>query len=283
MKVLVTGSSGRLGRSVVELLRSKNIQCIGMDLLPSDTTDVLADIRDKNDILKITKGVGHVIHTAAVHGRHMDMNMPRSEFVETNIMGTLNLLEESVEAGVKSFIYTSSTSVYGKSMEDTSSAVWVDEELPAIPRDIYDITKLAGENLCKDFFEKEGLNGCVLRVSRFMEEPENSIANYRLYRGLDERDGALAHWLALHKRFKSFEIFNISNETPFTKADLIDLKTDPRKVILRYYPKCEEIYNKRQWTFPQSIDRVYAIDKAKRMLDYRPVNNFMEYVSGLSV
>ncbi|MBK9105133.1 MAG: NAD(P)-dependent oxidoreductase [Saprospiraceae bacterium] len=168
-------------------------------------------------------------------------------------------------------------------MEDTSSAVWVDEELPAIPRDIYDITKLTGENLCKDFFEKEGLNGCVLRVSRFMEEPENSIANYRLYRGLDERDGAMAHWLALHKRFKSYEIFNISNDTSFTKADLIDLKHDPRKVILRYYPTSEEIYNRRQWTFPQSIDRVYAIDKAKRLLGYRPGNNFMEYISGLSI
>lgn len=283
MNVLVTGSSGRLGRSVVELLRSKNIQCISIDLLPSDTTEVLADIRDRSDIFKITREVDHVIHTAAMHGRHMDMNVPRSEFVETNITGTLNLLEASVEAGVKSFIYTSSTSVYGKSMEDRSSAVWVDEELPAIPRDIYDITKLTGENLCKDFFEKEGLNGCVLRVSRFMEEPENSIANYRLYRGLDERDGAMAHRLALHKRFKSYEIFNISNDTPFTKADLADLKHDPRNVILRYYPACEEIYNKRQWTFPQSIDRVYAIDKAKRLLGYRPGNNFMEYISGLSI
>lgn len=281
MNVLVTGSSGRLGRSVVELLRSKNIQCIGIDLLPSDTTEVLADIRDRSDVVKITREVDHVIHTAALHGRHMDMNLPRSEFVETNITGTLNLLEASVEAGVKSFIYTSSTSVYGKSMEDRSSAVWVDEELPAIARDIYDITKLTGENLCKDFFEKEGLQGCVLRVSRFMDEPENSIANYRLYRGLDERDGAMAHWLALHKRFESYEIFNISNDTTFTRADLIDLRTDPRKVILRYYPACEAIYNQRQWSFPGSIDRVYVIDKAKRMLGYRPENNFMEYVSGL--
>lgn len=280
MNVLVTGSSGRLGRSVVELLRSKNIQCIGIDLLPSDTTEVLADIRDRSDVFNITKVVDHVIHTAAMHGRHMDMNLPRSEFVETNITGTLNLLEASVEAGVKSFIYTSSTSVYGKAMEDRSSAVWVDEELPAIPRDIYDITKLTGENLCKDFFEKEGLQGCVLRVSRFMDEPENSIANYRLYRGLDERDGAMAHWLALHKRFESYEIFNISNDTPFTRADLIDLRTDPRKVILRYYPACEAIYNQRHWAFLQSIDRVYVIDKAKRMLGYRPENNFMEYVSG---
>ncbi|MBK9105132.1 MAG: NAD(P)-dependent oxidoreductase [Saprospiraceae bacterium] len=101
MNVLVTGSSGRLGRSVVEMLRSKNIQCIGIDLLPSDTTEVLADIRDRSDIIKITREVDHVIHTAAMHGRHMDMNVPRSEFVETNITGTLNLLEASVGSRCK--------------------------------------------------------------------------------------------------------------------------------------------------------------------------------------
>lgn len=279
MKVLVTGSAGRLGRVIVELLRAKGIDTIGIDLLESDTTDALVDIREKKDISRIVRNVDHILHTAAIHGRHMDIDVPRVEFIETNILGTLNLLEASVEHQIKSFIYTSTTSIYGKSMENENAAVWVDEELTASPRDIYDITKLTAENLCRDFYEKEHLNGCILRVSRFMDEPKNLIANYRLYRGLDERDGAEAHWLALHTSFKTCEIFNISNDTPFQKTDLEDLKTDPEKVILKYFPLAGDIYKKNDWTFPLSIDRVYAIDKAKRMLHYRPRNNFLEYIS----
>lgn len=279
MKVLVTGSTGRLGRVIVELLRAKGVDCIGMDIHASATTDILADIREKKDVAGIIKDVSHVIHTAAVHGRHMDMDVPRVDFVETNVLGTLNLLEAAVDHQVKSFIYTSTTSIYGKAMENNTAAVWVDEELPASPRDIYDITKLAAENLCRDFFEKEQLNGCTLRVSRFMDEPKNLIANYRLYRGLDERDGAEAHWLALNTTFKTYEIFNISNDTPFQVTDLEDLKTNAEEVILKYYPMARDIYQRNNWTFPTSIDRVYVIDKAKWMLHYRPGNNFLEYIS----
>lgn len=279
MKVLVTGSSGRLGRAIIELLRFKKIDCIGLDLVLSKTTDLLADIRNRKEIFRIVKNANHIIHTAAVHGKHMDMNVPRIDFVETNILGTLNLLDASVSSGVKSFIYTSTTSIYGKSMENKLSAVWVDEGLPAIPRDIYDITKLTAENLCRDYFEKDHLNGCVLRVSRFMDEPKNDIANYRLYRGLDERDGADAHWLALNKQFKTFEVFNISNDTPFKRTDLRNLKKNPKRVILKYYPVSEDIYESNKWKFPKSIDRVYSIDKAKRILKYRPKNNFIEFIT----
>uniref|UniRef100_UPI00404B325A NAD-dependent epimerase/dehydratase family protein n=1 Tax=Fulvivirga sp. TaxID=1931237 RepID=UPI00404B325A len=164
-------------------------------------------------------------------------------------------------------------------MENKHKAVWVNEELPVKPRDIYDISKLTAKNLCRDYFDKENLNGCVLRVSRFMDEPKNAIANYRLYRGLDEKDGAEAHWLALKKRFNKFEIFNISNDSPFNIRDLKTLKTNPKKLILRYYPISEEIYKRKKWTFPKSIDRVYSIDKAKRILGYRPRNNFLKYIS----
>src|SRR5690349_21692046 len=125
MKVLVTGSAGRLGQEIIELLRLKKIESIGVDLLKSKTTDIVLDIRNKKDILKVTKKVDRVIHTAALHGLQMDMNLPRIDFIETNILGTLNLLEASIHNGIKSFIYTSTTSVYGKSLENMNTAVWV--------------------------------------------------------------------------------------------------------------------------------------------------------------
>jgi nucleoside-diphosphate-sugar epimerase len=216
-----------------------------------------------------------------VHGRQYALGYPREAFTTTNIGGTLHLLEACVAHGIRKFLYTSTTSIYGHAMAHDRQAVWVDEALPPDPRDIYDITKLTAELLCRDFFEKEGVQAVVLRVSRFLPEPENTIAVHRLYRGLDERDGAQAHLLALEKDFDRFEVFNISAKSPFGKADLAALKADPREVIKKYYPDVEPVFADRQWTFPPSIDRVYAVDKAEQLLGYAPQYNFREYLEGM--
>ncbi len=282
MHVLVTGSSGQLGREIVSQLRQAAHHVVGADVLPAPTTDQLLDIRDKAKVLAATRGMDAVIHTAAVHGKQYALGYPRGAFTGTNIDGTLHLLEACVAHGIRKFLYTSTTSIYGHAMAHSRQAVWVDEALPPDPRDIYDITKLTAELLCRDFCEKEGLQATVLRVSRFLPEPENTVAIHRLYRGLDERDGARAHLLALEKDFDRFEVFNVSAKSPFGKADLAELKTDPKSVILRHYPEAEKLFAARQWTFPGSIDRVYVVDKAEQLLGYAPQYNFRAYLEGTS-
>ena len=277
-KILVTGSSGQLGREIVRQLREKDYEVTGADIIPSPMTDVRLDIRDKARVFDATQSVDAVIHTAAVHGKHYALNYPRGAFTNTNIDGTLHLLEACVAHGVRKFLYTSTTSIYGNAMTNDREAVWVDEALPPDPRDIYDITKLTAELLCRDFFEKEGMQATVLRVSRFLPEPDNTVAVHRLYRGLDERDGAAAHLLALEKTFDHFQVFNVSAKSPFTKADLKGLKTDPKAVIKKYYPDAEQVFAARQWAFTQSIDRVYAVDKAEQLLGYAPQHNFQQYL-----
>ena len=276
MHVLVTGSSGQLGREIVRQLRQAAHHVVGADVLPALTTDHLLDIRDKAKVRAATRGMDAIIHTAAVHGKQYAVGYPREAFTGTNIDGTLHLLEACVAHGIRKFLYTSTTSIYGHAMAHPRRAVWVDEALPPDPRDIYDITKLTAELLCRDFFEKEGVQATVLRVSRFLPEPENTVAVHRLYRGLDERDGARAHLLALEKDFDRLEVFNVSAKSPFGKADLEGLKTDPKEVIKKYYPDVEPVFAARQWAFPQSIDRVYAVDKAERLLGYAPQYNFRE-------
>lgn len=277
MKILVTGSAGKLGRAVMERLRSAGLNAVGADLVVSPTTDIILDIKNKADVDEACYGVNAIIHTAAVHGKHYDLNYPREEFIDTNIHGTLNLLNAAVIHGVKRFLYISTTSIYGTAMVDPYKAVWVDESLTEQPRDIYDITKQAAEQLCKDFFYKEKLQTSVYRVGRFLPEAPNLEANHRLYRGLDERDGAEALYLALHKDFEEFEIFNIASTSPFTKADLQALKTNPADAILRLYPHAAEVYRSKGWELPNSIDRVYVIDKARKILGYEPSFDF-EYL-----
>ncbi|WDF54064.1 NAD-dependent epimerase/dehydratase family protein [Mucilaginibacter sp. KACC 22063] len=274
MKVLVTGSAGKLGKAVVEKLKSINYSVTGVDLLPSPTTDLVLDIKNRGNLNNAYKNMDAVIHTAATHGKHYDLNYSREEFIDTNIYGTLNLLNASVKHNVKQFLYISTTSIYGTAMVNADQAVWVNEELTEQPRDIYDITKQTAEQLCKDFFYKEGLQTSVYRVGRFLPESPNLEANHRLYRGLDERDGAEALYLALQHQFDKFEIFNIASTSPFLKSDMVKLKHNPKEVILNLYPEAEAIYASRNWVFSESIDRVYVTDKAKEMLGYSPKYTF---------
>jgi UDP-glucose 4-epimerase len=277
-KILVTGSSGQLGSELVNQLKSRNYSVLGIDVVESQTTDRLIDIRNVEQINELTIGFDAIIHTAAIHGKHYELKYPRQEFISTNINGTFNLLNACVLNGIKKFIYTSTTSIYGNAMVNSTQAVWVDETLTPDPRDIYDITKLTAELLCRDYFEKEGIETTVLRVSRFLPEEENLKAIHRLYRGLDERDGAYAHILALEKTFETFEIYNISNESPFQKCDLEALIRNPKEVIAKYYPNIERVFADKNWVFPNKIDRVYSIEKAKKDLNYRPINNFDSFI-----
>ncbi|GGH17058.1 NAD-dependent epimerase/dehydratase family protein [Mucilaginibacter phyllosphaerae] len=274
MKILVTGSSGRLGSVTVKYLRQCGYLVHGVDLVPADTTDELIDIKNRDAVEASTRGIDAIIHIAAIHGRHYELNYPREAFVDANIYGTLNLLNACVKNNIRQFLYTSTTSIYGNAMVDADKAVWVDELLAEQPRDIYDITKQTAEQLCKDFFYQEGLQTSVYRVGRFLPEPDNLKINHRLYRGLDERDGAQALKLALAVRFEEFEVFNISSGSPFGKDELVEVKKSPKEVILRHYPQAGEIYRAKNWAFPESIDRVYVCDKARQLLGYQPKYTF---------
>lgn len=274
MKVLVTGSSGQLGSATVKHLLAHGHEVTGIDLAPAETTHLIIDIKDKHSVDEVTRGFNAIIHTAAIHGKHYELNYPRESFIDTNIYGTLNLLNACVKNGIIKFLYTSTTSIYGHSLVDPEKAVWVDEQLTERPRDIYDITKQAAEQLCRDFFYKEDLQTSVYRVGRFLPEEDNLKLNHRLYRGLDERDGAEALRLALDVDFHDFEIFNISSGSPFTRDELVEIKQAPKEVIIEHYPLAEAIYKARGWAFPASIDRVYVSDKARQCFNYQPKYTF---------
>ena len=281
MKILVTGSSGQLGSVTVKHLKAHHHTVYGIDITPSDTTDELVDIADTDAITAVCRNFDAIIHTAALHGKHYELGYPRSAFIKTNIDGTLNLLNACIKNSIPRFLFTSTTSIYGDALIDHEKAVWVDELLVEQPRDIYDITKQTAEQLCKDFFYKEGLQASVYRVARFLPEDDNLKLNHRLYRGLDERDGAKALQLALGTFFEDFEIFNISSGSPFKRNDLYSIKHDPEQTILKYYPAAAEIYKANGWQFPKSIDRVYVCDKAARYFNYKPAFIFEHLLNNI--
>lgn len=268
----MTGTSGQIGSIIADRLAEEHV-VLGIDLMPGHQTNLRGDIRDRDFIFSAMKDIDAVIHTASLHAPHVPSHTPE-EFIANNIKGTSHLLEAAAERQVRRFIYTSTTSLYGHAMAAPDKAVWVTEDLVPEPRDIYDITKIAAENLCKAAAQNYDLACVCLRVSRFFPESEYLMAIYRLYRGVDVRDAAAAHLLALEAEFEDFAVFNISARTPFVHDELGDLYHNAPEVIGRYFPKSEEVFLNRGWHLPQRIDRVYVIEKAEKKLHYHPQYNF---------
>jgi UDP-glucose 4-epimerase len=272
MRILVTGSSGQLGAVICSLLSGEH-SIIGVDSAPGKYTSHLRDISDNEFILSIAKDVEIIIHTCSLHAPHLKTHSCE-EFINTNIHGTLNLLKSAVENRVRRFIYTSTTSLYGHAMVSKERAVWVTEDLRSRPRDIYDVTKIAAEGLCEAYANEYDLPCLSLRVSRYFPEPDYLTAIYRLYRGVDVRDAAAAHLLAMKKDLAGYDVFNISADPPFSEDEIHELYHDAPGVLLRHFPNIEQVFAKKGWRLPKSIDRVYSIKKAKEFLDYSPQFNF---------
>ena len=99
-----------------------------------------------------------VLHTATLHKPHVGSH-GRQAFADTNITGTLVLLEEAAAAGVGSFVFTSTTSAFGRALSPAPGqpAAWVTEDTVPVPRNIYGVTKTAAEDLCELVHRDHGL------------------------------------------------------------------------------------------------------------------------------
>ena len=158
MTILVTGSAGHLGEAILRTLRARGSTVHGVDLKKSEFTDAVGSITDPDFVRRQMAGVSAIIHTATLHKPHVATHS-KQDFVDTNVTGTLNLLEAAVAADVTSFVFTSTTSAFGSQLrpEAGQAAVWVTEDLPPVPKNIYGTTKLMAENLCELFFRERGL------------------------------------------------------------------------------------------------------------------------------
>jgi len=164
--VLVTGSSGHLGEALVRTLKVQRREAIGIDILPGAFTHLVGSINDRDFVRRCMNGVGAVLHPATLHKPHVATHS-RQDFVDVNITGTLNLLEEAVAAGVTAFVFTSTTSVFGDALAPPSGepAAWVTEDVAPLPKNIYGVTKVAAEDLCELIARDDGMPVLVLRAS----------------------------------------------------------------------------------------------------------------------
>ncbi len=304
MRVLVTGSSGWLGQTLVPLLEARGHAVTGLDPTPAPTTHVRGSITDRTLVFRTMQeaGIEAVIHAATLHKPHVATHS-QSDFVASNVQGTLNLIEAATATGsaVDRFVFTSTTSLMisaeiraGRAGGATRAA-WITETMTGLrPRNIYGVTKLAAEHLCRLNHELHGLPVVILRTSRFFPEADdmaheiphsdaNTKANELLFRRLTVEDAAAAHLAALDRApGLGFETCIVSAPTPFSPDDCDELITDAPAVVARYFPDYPAIYERLRWTMFQSIDRVYDASRTTERLGFTCRTGFAERLRELA-
>ncbi len=296
MRILVTGSSGHLGEGLMRVLRADGVEVVGLDVLPGAYTDVVGSIVDRALVRRALDGVEAVLHTATLHKPHVGSHS-RQDFIDTNITGTLNLLEEAVAAGVDRFVFTSTTSAFGRALTPMPGepATWITEDVSPIPRNIYGATKTAAEALCELVHRDHGLPVLIMRTSRFFPEADdrdevraayddaNLKANELLYRRVDLEDAVAAHRLALERAPQlGFGRYIISATTPFTPEDLKELRADAPAVVKRHVPEYAQLYDRLGWRMFPTIERVYDNAHARTELGWTPRYDFRHALSRIA-
>lgn len=296
MHVVLTGSSGWLGRFLAPQLRAAGHTVLGLDLAPGQHTTVIGSVADRQAVAAAFAAapVDAVIHAGALHKPDL-ARYPQQAFIDVNVTGTLNLLEAARAARASRFVFTSTTSLMiSQAIRDETAehAVWLDERCgPLEPRNAYGATKLAAEALCRVAWLEHRLPCLVLRTSRFFPEDDdthaapsgpNLKANELLYRRLTVEDAAAAHVAALHQAPAiGFDTLIVSAPTPFTRDEATALGRDAASVIERHFPDARALYAQRGWTLPQRIGRVVDASRMERVLGFRCSTDFAAVLRAL--
>ena len=162
---LITGGTGFLGVHLARTFLKHGWEVTLFDIAPLDAKDLVGkvvvirgDIRNKKAIEKVCEGMTYVVHAAAA----LPIQRTKQRIFSTNVEGTKNVLTAALLAHVERLVFISSTAVYGvpKHLPET-------EISPLNPIGYYGQSKVAGENLCREFMEK-GLSINILRPKTFL-------------------------------------------------------------------------------------------------------------------
>ncbi|KAK7991672.1 UDP-glucose 4-epimerase [Apiospora saccharicola] len=296
--VLVTGSSGHLGCALMLSLPSLGYTPVGIDILDSATTTHVGSIADRDFVASLFRRyptIQHVLHAATLHKPHVDSHS-KADFVDVNITGTLNLLEEAAAArkdkAVESFVFVSTTSAFGRALSPRPGepAAWITEDVVPIPKNIYGVTKVAAEDMCRLVQAQTGLPMVVLRTSRFFPEADDDADRRALvgdgsdgdenlkvlelaYRRVDIADVVSACVCAMRKaRELGWGKYVISAPPPFCNDSevLKRLDSGAGEVYAECVPGIKAVFEMKGWRFLPRLDRVYDSSKALQELDWQP-------------
>ena len=269
-KVLVIGGSGFIGSHVVTALLQEEVQSVTVfDNLGRGDIEYLGDalkdprctfypnggdIRDVDILNDAMQGVDYVIHLAAMWLLHCK-DFPRTAF-HVNIEGTFNILEACVKNKVKRLVYSSSASVYGDAAE-----VPMTESHPLNNKNFYGATKIAGEAMCRAFYDRYGLDYVGLRYMNVYGPHQDQTAAYT---------GVIPIML---NKIDANEAPTINGDGS-QAYDFIDVRDVARCNILALKsPATDEFYNVGtgvQTSIAQLCDKILGLRNSDLQVSYNP-------------
>lgn len=290
-KYLVTGGAGFIGSNIVERLVKRGESVRIIDNFSTGKRENIApfigkieiiegDIRSYHIVMDAMKDIDYVIHEAALPSVPRSIKDPLTTN-EVNIVGTLNLLQAARDRGIKRFVFASSSSIYGDS--DITPKI---ESLPPNPKSPYAISKLAGEQYCRAFYELYGLPTISLRyfnvfgpkqdpnsqysavIPKFIKSIKNGKPITVFGDGEQTRDFTYvenvvnANLLAITAPNKAFgQTFNIACGESLSLNEMIDIlfKGIGKNVIVKYAnPRIGDVKHSKA-----------DISKSKKLLNYK--------------
>jgi len=274
-KILLTGGCGLTGRTLAPMLKDTyDVTHFEMRDPGDGLPFIQGDLRSSQEVAKACEGMDAVIHVAALHGKAWNELGDDMGF-EVNVTGTKNILEGAASAGVKRVVFTSSiwASGHGSPPPD---CLPMDEEMQREPAELYGLTKILGEQMCRYATAKDGISTVVLRPGgiRPAEMYEPGYVGF-LTAAVDVRDVAQAHVLGLQAPDEmTHEVFIITADSPLSNVDPEAFRQDPARTLDSVVPGAGELVRTGTLQLGAGAEW-YTVEKAKRMLGYRPEFGFV--------
>lgn len=244
MKVLITGGAGFIGSHLTAYLVAQGHDVTVLDnLLRGNKIEhsvfnkihfVEGDVKNFELVDRLSQGCDHIYHLAAILGVDIVADNP-VETMDTEVIGTRNIVNAALKNNVTKIIYASTSGVYGHSAIEKS----VDEDIMIDPRTSYAMAKRYNEIYLKAVYEEKGLESVSLRffnvygerqdqrmvIPRFFEqalnnEPITVFGSGKQTRDFTDVGETIKAAVLLAEKSKGSQIFNIANETEMTIYEL---------------------------------------------------------------
>jgi nucleoside-diphosphate-sugar epimerase len=286
-RVAVTGSSGKLGRAVVDHLVEHGWDVVALDRVASaaanvvssrveftdfgEAVEALSGIDDRHD------GVDALVHLAAIPAPGL---LPNAATFANNITASYNAYSAAIRAGVRKIVWASSETVLGLPFDEPPPYVPVDEEYPPRPNSTYSLVKTLEEELARQLCRwHPDLSMTALRFSNVMYpedyaqfpsyDADPQLRRWNLWGYIDARDGAQAVRLALDHDTVGADVFIIAN------ADTVMSRSNDELLA--------EVFPAVPLSRPVGPhETLLSIDKARRVLGYEPTHSWRNEIANQS-
>jgi UDP-glucose 4-epimerase len=290
VKVLVTGSRGRVGRALVPALLAAGHEVRAVDLAPpswdrdepGDPQEYLqADLKDAGSCYALARGCDAVVHTAAIP---QPVKHPPHVVFENNMLSTFDMLEAAIVAGATRFVNFSSETVPGFIFAQrpfVPEYLPIDEQHRVAPQDPYATAKWFSELLCDGAVRRSDIRCISIRpcwvqdresyernLGPIVRDPSVLIGNYCSY--VDAYDLADATVLAVESELPGHEVMYVASPDTIGGHPL-------EETVRRYYPGGDRIAFR---PLPRPDASAVDSSKARRLLGWEPTRSWRDYLDG---